>query len=143
MKFRFVKSEDKEEVVVYGKSQTELVNKIKALCDEEKTLIGYDNNKFKELNISEIECFITTDDKVYAITKNGNYLIKKRLYELDKTTLNTFTYINQGCLANLKEVDHFEVSFGGALLVVFKSGYKDYVSRRQLKIVKERIGLKK
>ena len=84
-----------------------------------------------------------TDDKVYAITKNGNYLIKKRLYELDKTTLNTFTYINQGCLANLKKVDHFEVSFGGALLAVFNSGYKDYVSRRQLKIVKERIGLKK
>ena len=52
MKFRFVKSEDKEEVVVYGKNQTELVNKIKALCDEENTLIGYDNNKFKELNIS-------------------------------------------------------------------------------------------
>ena len=143
MKFRFVKSEDKEEVVVYGKSQTELINKIKALCDEETTLIGYDNNKFKELNISEIECFTTIDDKVYAVTTYGTYLIKKRLYELDKITSNAFTFINQGCLANLKKVDHFEVSFGGALLVVFKSGYKDYVSRRQQKIVKERIGLKK
>ena len=90
MKFRFVKSEDKEEVVVYGKSQTELVNKIKALCDEENTLIGYDNNKFKELNISEIECFVTIDDKIYAITPLGNYLVKKRLYELDKTTFFKF-----------------------------------------------------
>ena len=52
-----------------------------------------------------------------------------------------FVYINQGCLADLKKVHHFEASIGGSLRVVFKSGYKDYVSRRQIKIVKERIGV--
>ena len=96
----------------------------------------------KELNHNEIECFITVEDKVYAVTKDKKYQVKKRLYELNEMFDNIFTYINQGCLANLKKVDHFEASIGGSLLVVFKSGYKDYVSRRQLKNIKERIGIK-
>jgi len=37
-------------------------------------------------------------------------------------------------------IKKFDVSFGGALTVIFKNGYTDYVSRRQMKIVKERIG---
>ena len=55
---------------------------------------------------------------------------------------DSFVYINQGCLANLKMIDHFDASIGGTLMVVFKSGYKDFVSRRQLKNIKERIGIK-
>ena len=45
-------------------------------------------------------------------------------------------------LANFNRIDHFKASIGGALLIIFKSGYKDYVSRRRLKLVKERLGLK-
>ena len=143
MKFRFEKSEDKEEVVVYAKSKNNLINLIEKMCQNDSTkIIGYDNNIIKELSPNEIECFITVEEKVFAIANNGRYQVKKRLYELDELLANSFTFINQGCLANLKMVDHFEASIGGSLLVVFKSGYKDYVSRRQLKTVKERIGIK-
>ena len=34
------------------------------------------------------------------------------------------------------------VTLGGSLTVVLKNGYRDYVSRRQLKAVKERMGLR-
>lgn len=143
MKFRFEQSDDKDEIVAYASKRNKLINEIEALCMNSSTkIIGYDNGRIKELNINDIECFITVDDKVYALGKNLKYQVKMRLYELNEMFNNSFTYINQGCLANLKRVDHFEVSLGGALLVVFKSGYKDYVSRRKLKNVKERIGLK-
>ena len=143
MKFRFEVSEDKEEIVAYAKSRNDLINLIESLCQNESTkIIGYDNNIIKELNPNEVECFITIEDKVFAVVKNTKYQVKKRLYELNELLTNSFTFINQGCLANLKKVDHFEASIGGSLLVVFKSGYKDYVSRRQLKNVKERIGIK-
>ena len=55
---------------------------------------------------------------------------------------DTFIYINQGCLANINLIDRFDASIGGTLLIIFKSGYKDYVSRRQLKKIKERLGIK-
>ena len=68
--------------------------------------------------------------------------MKKRLYELNEMLKDSFVYINQGCLANLKMIDHFDASISGNLIVITKSGYKDYVSRRQIKNVKERIGIK-
>ena len=143
MKFRFEICEDKEEIVAYAKDKNELINLIEKMCQNDSTkIIGYFDNIIKELNHNEIECFITVEDKVYAVTKDKKYQVKKRLYELNEMFDNIFTFINQGCLANLKKVDHFEASIGGSLLVVFKSGYKDYVSRRQLKNVKERIGIK-
>lgn len=142
MKFKFEKSNDRDEVIAYGKTKTDLIMLIEKLCSQDEfSLIGYKDNEFTPLNISNVECFYTQNDKVYAKTNEDTYLIKKRLYELDKMYQGIFTFINQGCLANLKKVHHFEASIGGSLLVVFKSGYKDYVSRRQIKIVKERIGV--
>ena len=44
-------------------------------------------------------------------------------------------------IANLKKVEKFSAAFSGALQVNFKNGYVDYVSRRNLKNVKERLGI--
>ena len=143
MKFRYEKSTDREEIVAYSKTKNDLIKIIENLCyQDEHPLIGYQDGNIKELNALEIECFYTQNEKVYALVDGEEYLVKKRLYELNELLKDTFTYINQGCLANLKLVDHFDASIGGSLLVVFKSGYKDYVSRRQIKNVKERIGVK-
>ncbi len=119
-----------------------LIDAIEKLCIQDNKLIGYDESKIKEINYLEVECFITEEDKVYALVNNEKYLIRKRLYELFEIYSDTFIYINQGCLANINKVDYFSASIGGALLVVFKSGYKDYVSRRRLKDIKERLGIK-
>lgn len=144
MKFRYEKSDDREEIIAYSKTKNELIKLIETLCyQEEHPLIGYQDGNIKELNALEIECFYTQNEKVYASIDGNAYLVKKRLYELSELLKDTFIYINQGCLANLKLVDHFEANIGGSLLVVFNSGYKDYVSRRQIKNIKERIGIKK
>ena len=64
------------------------------------------------------------------------------MYELYELFSDRFIYINQGCLANIKYIDSFDASFSGSLIVIFKSGHKDYVSRRQVKNIKERLGIK-
>lgn len=143
MQFRFVKTLDKDEIVAYSKERNELINSIEKMCNQNNNLIGYDNNRIKELNYLTIECFITCSDKIYALEGGKRYLIKKRLYELSEMFKNNFIYINQGCLDNINKIDYFDASIGGTLLIVFKSGYKDYVSRRQIKNIKERLGIKK
>ena len=143
MKFKFIQSNEKEEVNVYAKSRSDLINEIEIMCENDSIkLIGYKDNIFKDLSPNKIECFYTLKDKVYAIYDNESYLIKKRLYEIYDLYNDYFVYINQGCLASLKHVDRFDLSFSGTILVIFKSGYKDYVSRRMMKKIKERIGLK-
>ena len=142
MKFTFIKSEDKEEVIIYAKEKNDLINSIENMCNTSDKIIGYYRDSLKELNIYSIECFITLDNKIYALTKDNKYLIKRRLYELYELLSDNFVYINQGCLANVNMISHFDLSLGGTMKVVFKSGYKDYVSRRQIKNIKERLGIK-
>ena len=44
-------------------------------------------------------------------------------------------------LINIDKIKRFDASLSGFLLVTLKNGYSDYVSRRNLKNVKERLGL--
>ena len=142
MKFRFEKNDEIEEIVAYSKTKSDLILLIEQLCrQDEIELIGYKNDEIYPLSINDVECFYTQNDRVYARTSDDSYLIKKRLYELDKIFSGMFVYINQGCLADLNKIHHFEASLTGSLMVIFKSGYKDYVSRRQIKVVKERMGI--
>ena len=67
--------------------------------------------------------------------------MKKRLYQLEEQLGQDYMKINQSCLANISQISRFSASIGGSLEVVFRDGYKDYVSRRELKKVKERMGI--
>lgn len=143
MKFRFIKDETKNEVVVYCKEKTRLIKEIEKMCNENShKLIGYNNGIIKEINYLDVECFYTYDDKVFALVDNNQYQIKMRMYELYELFNDKFMYINQGCLANIKHIDYFDASISGSLVVIFKSGHKDYVSRRQIKNIKERLKIK-
>lgn len=142
MKFTYIES-DKEEVIAYGKEKNHLIKTIEELClMDTDTIIGYSDSFVKKMNIGDIECFFTLSEKVYALCEGEKYQVKKRLYELSEMYQETFIYINQGCLANMNYIDYFDVSISGTLLVYFKSGYKDYASRRKIKYIKERMGIK-
>lgn len=144
MKFTFIQSDEKEEIIAYAKNKNELINKIEEMCNVDgSTLIGYSDGVIEKINPLHVECFFTSDEKIYASYKGEKYQLKKRLYELYEMYKETFIYINQGCLANLAYIDHFDTSISGTLMVIFKSGYKDYASRRQIKNIKERIGIRK
>ena len=94
-----------------------------------------------KLSLQEIYCFTIEGKKLYALTENEKLLIKQRLYQIEELTDNDFLKINQSTIINIRKIKRFDTSLSGSLLVVLKNGYKDYVSRRQLKFVKERIGL--
>ena len=68
---------------------------------------------------------------------------KKRLYKIEEMLEDDdFIKINQSCIVNIKMIESFDASIGGALMIKLKNGYRDYISRRQIKAVKERLGLK-
>lgn len=142
MKFKIIIDQQKdEEIVVYAKSKTPLIEEIERLCQWDGIeLVGYGNRETVKLNLNEIYCFVSENNKVYAITKENKYMLKCRLYNLEETLDDGFIKINQSCIANLKKIERFETTLYGALNVRFKNGYIDYVSRRNLKKVKERFG---
>lgn len=142
MKFKFIQSET-EEIIAYGKEKNELISLIESICiKDDINIIGYSKNQIKDLNSFQIECFYIEDEKVYANYLGTKYQIKKRLYELKNSLNQNFIYINQSCIVNIDYIDHFEITLATTLKVILKSGYTDYVSRRMVKQVKERIGIK-
>ena len=141
-----IDKEHEEEVIVYAHSKTKLVEALVNLINEEKLnttpIIGYSGEDIIEVRPGEVHCFFIEDKKLYASMDKRDVLIKCRLYEIENALGNDFIKINQSTVANVKFVERFSVSIGAALTVHFKNGRRDYVSRRQLKSVKERFGIK-
>lgn len=131
-----------EEVLVYAHEKTALVQDIARLvADEDVSLIGYRDKEAVPITPSEVICFVVEEGKVYAVTDNERLWIKARLYQLEETLPDRFVKLNQSCIANVRRIARFDASLGGALTVIFQNGQRDYISRRQLKHVKERLGL--
>lgn len=131
-----------EEILIYAHEKTPLICEIEELVKNNSVdLIGYTENETVKLNLNDVYCFFTEDNKVYALTENEKYRLKSRLYQLEENLNNSFVKINQSCIANIKKIDRFKATVGGSLTVIFKNGHIDYVSRRNLKNVKERLGL--
>lgn len=137
-----ITDEHEEEVVIYARERTKLTNDIEVLvCGSVPEIIGYKENEVVKLNSDLISCFTVEGNKVYALTDSEKLQIKLRLYQLEEMLPDTFVKINQSCIANIRKIERFDTSVSGTLLIKFKNGYKDYVSRRQMKAVKERFGL--
>ena len=94
-----------------------------------------------KLTLADVCCFSIIDGRVYAVCGNNQYLLKERLYTLEEKLPENFVKIHQSCLANIKQMERFDTSISGTLKIRFKNGYTDYVSRRQLKLIKERLGI--
>ncbi len=130
-----------EEVLIYSHARTRLVEDIEQLIlGNDFELVGYKDKCATVLNAPDVCCFIVENNKVYALCGNERLQLKCRLYQLEEKLTNGFIKINQSCLANIKMIKRFDASFSGSLMITFKNGYTDFVSRRNLKYVKERLG---
>lgn len=144
MDFKLIIDKDKkEEIIVYAKEKTPLIEEIEALVKNSGSgIIGYAENEAVNVAFKDVCCFTIEKNKLYAVMDNRRLLIKERLYQIEERLGFDFVKINQSSIANVKKIDRFKASIGGSLMVLFKNGYKDYVSRRQTKSVKERMGIK-
>ncbi len=132
-----------EEIIIFAHEKSELIESIEKLVQNDNlNLMGYKDQQIFKLDIKDVFCFTVEDNKIYAILENNKLQIKQRLYLIEQALDNNFVKINQSCIANIKKIDRFDASISGSLIVIFKNGHRDYVSRRQIKTVKERMGIK-
>lgn len=135
-----ISSDEEERVVIYAKEHSPTISKIISLIeDDSHSLLGYAEDETVILYPDKIECITVLNGKTTAITQNGRFVLRERLYSLEEALGDSFIRINKSTLANIKSIYSFSASFGGTLMIKFKCGYCDYVSRRQLKTVKEKL----
>ena len=145
MKFTVIIDEDREEeIVVYAKKESAFIAELEAFVKSNTSeIIGYGEGSIVKLATEDVYAFAVEDGKVFAHTAGEKLLVQKRLYRIEELAGERFVKINQSCIVNMGKIEKFEPTFGGSLMVVLKNGYRDYVSRRQMKTVKERIGFKR
>ena len=147
MKFRLVIDQEKpEEVVATVRERSSLTDQIEALVLQ---YAGTDRipvqteDEVKLLRYADMECISVLDGKTYVTDVRGDrYRIRLRLYELEKLLPTSFIRINKSAIANETHLERFAATFSGAVDAVFRSGYREYVSRRCYAEIKRRFGLK-
>lgn len=143
MKYTLIIDKEKEEEIrIICHENRPVFDKIEKLIKgEDLELTGAWNDDIVIIDFDKVACFMSNDNNVYALINDRKYKIKKRLYQIEEMLDLNFIKINQSCIANIKQIERFKASFNGFIEVIFKNGYKDIISRRELKNVKERIGM--
>lgn len=145
MKFRLIIDPSREEeIVATVREKTELIERIERLAlGREDGFMVTNGEASRMLTFSETECISTIGGKTYAIASDGEkYRLKMRLYEVEAMLPSEFFRINKSAIANKERLERFTVSFSGAVDAIFKSGYREYVSRRCFAEIKRRFGIK-
>ena len=138
----FIDKTKDEKILIYAHEKTPLIEEIERLVTESTLdLIGYTDTEAKKINLLNVNCFISEDNKVFALA-DEKLQIKIRLYQLEDLLDDNFIKINKSCIANIRQIKKVRATFSGAISVIFNNGYEDYISRRNLKSVKERLGVK-
>lgn len=105
-------------------------------------LTGFTGEKAVLLEPKDVLRFYAADKEVYAQTAGGEFLVKRRLYELEgELDRHTFVRISHSEMVNLKQVTGLDLSLTGTIKMTLTGGTACYVSRRYVKKIKEALGL--
>ena len=127
----------------YTKEVGKIVEALQQLTDEVELIIGRKGNEISLISINEIIYFYSNEQSNYCKTEKGDFQIKQKLYQLEETLpKNQFIRISNSTIINIKYVECFDVSVIGNILVKFKNGDTEHVSKRRvsgvMKFLKER-----
>lgn len=125
------------------KAKSDFTDELEALVmkyNGTDSITGYTDNDVKKIRFSDIEYITVIDSKTYAFdTKQQQYRLKQRLYEAEELLPSSFIRINKSSFANTAHIEKYTAAFSGGIDVVFKSGSKEYVSRRCFSQIKKEL----
>lgn len=92
------------------------------------------------LQPSEIDYFYSEDRRTYARTKQSHYEVSMNLTMIQSHLRNHyFARFSKSVVGNVNQIRRFELSFNGNLCVYFHSGHREYVSKKYVKALKEKL----
>lgn len=107
-----------------------------------KRLFGVEEDHTVVLNPQEIDFVYAEKRKVFAALGRQRVEIKMKLYEVeDILNVHQFMRFSKSVIGNLNHIQRFELSFNGTLCVYFHSGNKEYISKRYVARVKEKLSM--
>lgn len=94
------------------------------------------------LDQHEIIHIYTSEQKVYARTKESEYYLKFRLYELEeRLDSNIFIRISNAEMVNIRHIIRLDMSMSGTIRLELSYNLYAYVSRRYITKIKRALGI--
>lgn len=130
-------------IVVTDKMDEEVHQIIKKLSEENFGMIaGFRNDTLELLDPQRMIRIYASGGKVYAVTEDGEYTLRLRLYEMEeRLDKSCFVRISNSEIINLKKVKSFDLSFSGTICVSLSGGTVTYVSRRYVARIRKVLGI--
>ena len=124
-----------------NKVNDEIQNLVNYIEIKEDYFIGVSDGKVRLLNTEDIIRVYVEDRKVYVVTVEGRFIVRKKLYEVQSMLTKDFIKISQSEIANVKYIHSLDLGLRGTIVINYKNSDISYVSRRMLKEFKMKLGL--
>ncbi len=130
-------------VIVTDKMTGEINEVLKKLSETAPHIIvGFHADTAQPLEQSQIYRVFASAGKVYAVTDEGEYQLRLRLYEVEnRLDKSSFVRISNSEIINLRRVKGFDISLSGTICVHLTNGMVTYVSRRYVSRIKQVLGI--
>lgn len=135
---------DETVVEVRAPNMNSEVLAIQSLATRERghRIVGNRGTDVALLELRSILAFSIRDKMLWASTREGDWLIKARLYEIEQLLPpRDFIKISQSEILNIAAIAKLDLSFSGTICAIMKDGSRYFVARRQLKNFKEKLGI--
>ncbi len=107
-----------------------------------QVLTGLREGKWQVLAPEDLIRLYAATGKVYAVTAQGEYSLRLRLYELEeRLDPRRFVRISHSEIVNLDKVRCFDLNLAGTICVALADGSVTYVSRRYVAKIKKILGV--
>ncbi len=132
------------EIIIITNEVDSKVNDIISKLNEQTVnkIVGFGDDTVLILNDNEIIRVYSSNQKVYAVTKEKEYILKLRLYELENKLDNKkFVRTSNSEIVNINYIKSFDLSFNGTICINLKNGETIFTSRRYVSKIRKLFGL--
>lgn len=131
-------------VVIYAPEMSEEVQMVLAKLSRQKPqlITGIKAGKVEVISQKDIIRVYTQQGKLFALTSQGKYTLRYRLYEIEQLLHpKAFVKISSSEIINLHQVKNFDFNIRGTIQVNFLDGSQTFVSRRNINKIKNILGI--
>ena len=106
-----------------NKVNDEIQNLVNYIENKEDYFIGVLDGKVRLLNTEDIIRVYVEDRKVYVVTVEGRFIVRKKLYEVQSMLTKDFIKISQSEIANIKYIHSLDLGLRGTIIINYKKPY--------------------
>jgi len=113
-----------------------------SMPDQSTLLVAKKDDKVFLIEPDKIDIIRSEGGKVTLYDNKGqSYGLTKSLNEILEQLPNHFVRISKSAIVNINRVDHLSNSFDRTMYIMMENGVHDYITRKYLGDIKERLGI--